>query len=205
MDSTFKSALRCLTACLLALPLLAQTAPPTSAASPLPDPSAYLERQFGTTFKLDPKLPPMLGDLDGDGNEDLVLVGTSSTPLLSQQQFRFKVADPYDSYYGTGDPKITSQFGLHFDGSSRCLLIVFGWRLPPEKSKVRVSKYVLINTPFETVSIVNLRLKKKNIQAVETIDRTSLHALVFWDGRRWRWSAQGMEGDDSLFKMPSQN
>jgi hypothetical protein len=207
MDSASKFLLRCLTACLLlSLPLLAQSDPPP-VASQLSDPAAYAERQFGTTFRLDPKVPPMFGDLDGDGNEDLVLVGTSSTPLLSQQQFRFKVEDPYDSYYGTGDPKITTQFGLHFDGSARCLMVVFGWRLPPDtKSKApKIAKYVLINTPFETVSIVNLRLKKKNIQAVETVDRTTLRALVFWDGRRWRWSAQGMDGDDSLFKMPPQN
>ena len=44
------------------------------------DPAAYLAQQFGPSFKLDPKVPPMFGDLDGDGNEDVVLVGTSSTP-----------------------------------------------------------------------------------------------------------------------------
>jgi hypothetical protein len=51
---------------------------------------------------------------------------------------------------------------------------------------------------------VNLRLKKKNLQAIEAIDRSTLHSLIFWDGRRWHWSAQGMEGDDS-FKMPPPN
>lgn len=143
----------------------------------------------------------MFGDLDGDGNEDVVLVATSSTPLLSEEQFSFKVEDPYDSYFGTGNPKITSQFTLHFDGSSRCILIVFGWRLPPSKSR-RISKFVLINTPFASVNIVNLRLKKKNIQAIEAIDRTTLHALVFFDGKHWHWSAQGMEGDSTLLPMP---
>lgn len=136
----------------------------------------------------------MFGDLDGDGNEDLVLVGRSSTPLLSQELFGFKVADPYDAYFGTGNPRITTQFTLHFDGSSRCFLIVFGWRLPPQPSK-RITKFVLINTPFETANMVSLRLKKRNIQAIEAIDRTTLHSLVFWDGKRWHWSAQGMEGD----------
>jgi hypothetical protein len=181
--------------------MLAQSAPP---APPIADPAAYVAAQFGPTFKLDTKVAPLFGDLDGDGNEDLVLVGTSSTPLLSQVQFGFKVEDPYDAYFGTGNPEITSQFSLHFDGSSRCILIVFGWRLPPSKRRP-VSKFVLINTPFEAASIVNLRLKKKNIQAIEAIDRTTLHALLFWDGKHWHWSAQGMEGDDSLFKMPAEN
>lgn len=189
---------------LLGLPLLAQSVPPT-AAPLLADPASYVALQFGTSFKLDSKIQPMFGDLDGDGNEDLVLVGSSNTPLLSQQQFSFKVEDPYDSYFGTGDPRITAQFSLHFDGSSRCFLIVFGWRLPPSSKPKLAAKFVLINTPFESASLVNLRLKKRNIQAIEAIDRTTLHALLFWDGRRWRWSAQGMAGDDSLFKMPPQN
>lgn len=193
------SALCRLAACLLlAAPLLAQPA-----ASPLADPAAYLASQFGPSFKLDPKIPPMFGDLDGDGKQDLVLVATSPTPLLSKELFSFKVADPYDSYYGTGNPSITSQFTLHFDGSSRCLLIVFNWREPQSNSK-RISKFVLINTPFETASLAKLRLKKKNIEAIEAVDRTTLHALVFWDGHRWHWSAQGMADDDS-FKMPPAN
>jgi hypothetical protein len=211
MEFPVRLMLRPLTLCLLlACPLLvySSTPPkPMQGAAPVVD-SAYVASQFGASFKLDPKIPPMFGDLDGDGYEDLVLVGTSGTPLLSQEQFKFKVEDPYDQYYGTGDPKITSQFTLHFDGSSRCILIVFGWRLPPPAKpapKQLISKFVLINTPFDSLGIVNLRFKKKDMQAVETIDRTSLHSLVFWDGKRWRWSAQGMAGDDTLFKMPPQN
>jgi hypothetical protein len=204
----------CLLLALLASPLRAQSAPASGAApgtspdaapdvSPLGDTATYLARQFGPTFKLDPTVAPMFGDLDGDGDEDVVLVGTSSAPLQSQEQFGFKVADPYDAYFGTGNPRITSQFTLHFDGSARDLLIVFGWRQPPSKSR-RTAKFVLINTPFEKASIVNLRFKKKNQQAIEAVDRSTLHSLIIWDGRRWRWSAQGMEGDDS-FKMPPPN
>lgn len=204
MRSVSRFALCLLAGCLLpASPVPAQSAQPPTASS-LADPAVYAASQFGPSFKLDPKILPMFGDLDGDGNEDLVMVGTSSTPLLSQELFSFKVKDPYDGYFGTGDPRITSQFALHFDGSSRCFLIVFGWRLPPPTNSKLIYKFVLINTPFETASLVNLRLKKKNIQAIDVVDRTTLHALLFWDGKRWHWSAQGMEGDDSM-KMPPQN
>jgi hypothetical protein len=204
MRPILRIALRRLILCpLLALPLWAQSAPPPSVA-PLSDPAAYVAKQFGPSFKLDPKIPPMYGDLEGDGHQDLILVGTSYTPLMSHEQMEFKVEDPYDAYFGTGDTRITSQFTLHFDGSSRSILIVFGWRLPPpaKSNSKQVSKYVLINTPFETIGIVNLRLKKRgkqvNMQAIETVDRDTVHALTFWDGKRWRWRAQGMEGDETL-------
>ena len=167
-----------------------------AAESPLADPAAYVVQQFGPSFKIVPQMGPLFGDLDGDGAEDIVLFATSATPLLAREQFNFKVEDPYDDYFGTGDVSITSQFTLHFDSSASDLLIVFGWRLPPPvHTAKRASKFVLINTPFVTASLVDLRLKKKNIKAIEAIDRTTLHSLVFWDGKRWRWSAQGMEGE----------
>ena len=171
----------------------------------------WLARQFGPSFKLDPKISQMTGDFFGDGHEALAVVATSKTPLLAADEFHFKVADPYDGYFGTGSVKITSTFTLHFDGSARCLLIVNDWRhlASPKSAKDKAKdeqKYVLINTPFETVAAVNLTLKKKKrMQALETVDYTSRHSLVFFDGRRWRWSAQGMEGDESLTKMPSDN
>lgn len=188
---------------LLTLPLVAQPSP--QPAPVLPNPAEYVARQFGSSFKLDPNIPPMVGDLDGDGNEDLVLIGRSSTPMMSQKEFGYKVADPYDGYFGTGDPRITSQFTLHFDGSERDVLVVFGWRLPPggKHNSKATAKYVLINTPFESVRIVNLRLKKKNLQAIETVDRDTVHALLLWDGKRWYWHAQGMEGDETL--MPQRH
>jgi hypothetical protein len=193
MRPLFSLALSCLAVCLLPSAMLAQPAPPPAAASPLADPAAYAARQFGPTFTLDPKVAPLFADLDGDGNEDLVLVGTSPTPLSSRDQFSFRVEDPYDAYFGTADVDITSLFTLHFDGSARCILIVFGWRLPSppqNKNKTIPSKFVLINTPFETATITNYRLKKKPIQAIETVDNTDIHALILWNGKHWTWNGR---------------
>ena len=188
----------------------AAAAPAASAAASsrsqlLLDPAGYVAQQFGSTFIVDPKVPPLFGDLDGDGNEDVVLVGTSKTPLLSEQEFHFKVEDPYDGYFGTGDTKITSTFSLHFDGSGRDILIVFGWRLSPGYDPKHITKFVLINTPFETLSInaAKMRVKKKDVQALETVDNTSLHSLIFWDGKRWHWSGQEMDGDEP--RTPQKN
>ena len=190
---------------LLGTPLAAQKKPAVAAeapAAPTID-AAYVQREFGPSFTLDAKVKPMVGELFGDGIEDLVLVASSPSPLISQSTHNYKVEDPYDRYFGNGDPKITAQFGLHFDGSERSILIVCNWRGASRKGG-RPAKYVLINTPFETIGLANLRLKKKQQVAIETVDRSTLHALVWWTGRQWRWSAQGMEGDDTLFKMPSE-
>jgi hypothetical protein len=170
--------------------------PATSAmAQVLPDAAAYVAQQFGPSYKVDPKFPPLVGDLNGDGQEDLVLVGTSSTPLISQEEFYFKVEDPYDAYFGTGDVKITSQFSLHFDGSGKDLLIVMGWRQQHAENSKHIAKFVIINTPFERISLIAFRHKKKTMQAIEAVDKTGMHSLVAWHGKHWEWSAQSMSDE----------
>ncbi len=172
---------------------------PATVDSPLADPAAYVLQEFGTSFKLVPKFPALFGDLNGDGAEDIVLFATSPTPLLSREEFQFRAEDPYDDYFGMGNVSITSQFTLHFDDSAGDLLIVFDWRMPDSaRNPKRVSKFVLINTPVVTASLVNFRFKKKNRKAIEVVDRTTMHAIIFWDGKRWRWSAQGMELDQMI-------
>jgi len=181
-------------------------------SAPLVD-DAWIARQFGPTFKLDPTVSQMTGDFFSDGLEALAVVATSKSPMRSMGEFHYRVEDPYNAYFGSGSVKITSTFTLHFDGSGRSLLIVNDWRhvggarSAKDKTPREEQKFVLINTPFETVTAVNLTLKKKkkHMQALETVDYTTLHSLVFFDGKHWKWYAQGMADDDSLYKMPSEN
>ena len=181
-------------------------------SAPLVD-DAWVARQFGPSFKLDPKVSQMTGDFFSDGHEALAVVATSKSPMMSMGEFHYRVEDPYSAYFGSGSIKITSTFTLHFDGSGRAILIVNDWRhaglarSAKDKSPRDEQKVVLINTPFETITAVNLTLKKKkkHLQALETVDYTTLHSLVFFDGKHWKWYAQGMADDDSLYKMPSEN
>jgi len=179
----------------------AQPMAPSSpqAMSPTGDTAAFVLSEFGPSFKLDRMLGPFFADLDGDGSEDVVLVATSAKPLADRERFQYKVEDPYDEFFGSGDVSVTSEFNLHIDGSERDILIIFDWRHQQPARAVhnrRVSKFVLINTPFETASITTLPLKKKTIQAVEVVDRTREHAVVIWDGKRWHWEALGMSDDE---------
>jgi hypothetical protein len=183
-----------------AAPLWAQSAPPpgsaqASAAQPL-DAAAYVRQQFGEGFKIDARVTPMTGDLDGDGNEDRVLVATSARPLDSQEDFHYRVLDPFDDYYGIGDPKITSQFTIHQDGSDRDLLVVEGWRLPESARKPKqLYKFVFINTPMQTIRLTRYHKKKKTRDAIDIVDNTGMRAYVEWDGKHWRWKPHGMVDD----------
>src|SRR5215210_222587 len=66
-------------------------------------------QEFGPDFKVLEEFPPMFGDLDGDGQEDAVVVATGS-PLGGQVDFEYKVLDPHNSYFGFGDPNVTATF-----------------------------------------------------------------------------------------------
>jgi len=158
-------------------------------------PAAFLQREFGEGFQLDASEAPMFADLNGDGYEDVVLVATSARPLEAQEEHQYTVEDPYNGYFGTGNVKITSRFTLHFDGSGRDLMIVLDWRQQNPKKSKHVSKYVLINTPFERVRIASFREKKKTVQVIEVVDSTELRSHLRLKKRHWRWSPQG-ESDE---------
>ncbi len=168
----------------VAASLMAQE--PEKAADPKPPkPSNPVQRviddQFGDGFKLDAAFQPISADFDGDGTEDLALVVVSKRPMANSQEKNYKVIDPYDSYFGFGDPKITSKFDFG-DGTSHCVLLMHDWRTGAPKMK-----FVIVNLPFEKLELGKMPLKKKTVAAISTIEYGGLNALVFWDGKKYRW------------------
>jgi len=71
----------------------------------------FVHDQFGSSCTLDPNFAPMTADLNSDGIDDLVLVGHCKNPLIDQDEKNYKVIDPMNSYFGYGNPKITSSMG----------------------------------------------------------------------------------------------
>lgn len=187
-------------ALLLTAVALAQNPPQPAPTTPVPlaDPAAYIAREFGPDFKYDPRVAPMVGDLDGDGRQDLVLVARAKKPLAGREKYHYEVDDPYDSYFGNGDVRQTSQFTLHFDGSERQLLIVFAWRDAETQRKLHPAKCVLINTPFDRAQFLTIRLQRKPQGAISLVEHSTLHTIVFLKGHKWHWQAQGMAGDEDL-------
>ena len=170
--------------------LLAQQAPATTPVTRPEISDAYVGAQFGPSFHLLRKYPVITADFDGDATEDLAVVATSKDPLIDQLQFHFKTVDPYDAFFGWSDPKDTLPFASA-EGEARFLLVVHDWRAATPKEK-----FVLINLPFQKLSLSRfLTKKKKVIQAIELEDRTGLTSDVFWDGKRWKWADKSLKTD----------
>jgi len=148
---------------------------------------ATVAREFGSHLTLVPKFPPMFGDFDGDGAEDLAVV-VSGNPVPDAAAHDYKLIDPYDSFFGYGDAKVMLSFPVTVSGEGRYVAIVHQWRAAHPKMK-----FVIVNLPFEQIQSGSARWKKKLISALFTIDSTGLHAQVFWDGHKYRWMAGGFD------------
>jgi hypothetical protein len=152
--------------------------------------------QFGEGFKLDAAYAPLTADFDGDGTEDLALVVTAKAPLANSLEKNFKVVDPYDAYFGFGDPKVTTKFSDFGDGSAHCVVVMHDWRTGAPRLK-----FVIVNLPFEKLSIAKMPLKKKTVSAISATEIGGLNALVYWDGKKYKWEPTEFSNDKNELNM----
>src|SRR5690242_3327676 len=116
----------------LAVSASAQTQPdnrnalkPRVPESPAGDYKNFVADQFGDSFTFEPitpEKPVLLTDLDGDGREDIVLQAHSKSPLDDAADMHYRVIDPFDTYWGWGDPNDTSSFTAEARNHDRVLL-----------------------------------------------------------------------------------
>jgi len=159
----------------------------TAPVSPL---QALVTKQFGPDFTLDTRFEPMQGDFDGDGTIDIALIATSKHPMGGSGAFDYKVSDPYDSYFGLGDPHITTQFSTFGDGSGHCILIIHDWKAATPRAK-----WVIVNVPFDKVALGQVTWKKKTVAAVAAAEADGLSSMVFYDGHKYRWEPNDFDDD----------
>jgi len=183
---------------------LAQSAVP---AAGKPDLQSIVKKQFGNDFevvtdspmgKLEgaviaerrdvPWSPILTGDWDGDGVEDAVIIARNKNALIGAEAYGYKVVDPFHERYGWGKPKITGEFNVQDPLHNLHLLVIHGsggeaWRADTPKAK-----YVLINIPFEQVSLARGMLKKKPVDAIRVEESDTISSLVFWDGKKYRYA-----------------
>lgn len=151
-----------------------------SAFAQQPDAQQIVTKEFGSSFTVVPGFPPMVGDIDHDGTEDMIIVVTSKNPLIDENEFHYHAIDPYDSFWGFGDPHDTIRFSATDSGPTRYLAILHNWRAPK-------AKFVVINLPFDKIGLSRVEYKKKAVMSVHTTEAGGLESDLFWDGKKYKW------------------
>jgi hypothetical protein len=172
--------------------------PPPPAPAHAPKPAAtddLIHKQFGDNCSLLAGPPQFVGDLDGDGIDDLVVAARCKNPMADRDEYNFVVADPYCTFFGFGNVKITSTFASEEpERRGVVLLIIHGagkdaWRADKPKDK-----FLLINLPFRSLAVKKLALKKRialGIYMEETGEGEDMSSVVFWDGKKYRYQPLG--------------
>jgi hypothetical protein len=172
---------------------------PLTAQEPAPPDNEYIHQQFGDSCSLDPQFKPFTADLNGDGVQDVVMVARCSNPMIDQAEKDFKVIDPMNTFYGYGNPKVTSGFGQpdpRLKGIS--LLIVHGSGGEAWHSSAPQAKFVVINIAVKRVAVKKMRAKrKKSLMAifVEEASGDQMTSAIFWDGKKYRYEPMGASSE----------
>jgi hypothetical protein len=170
--------------------------PPAHAKSPSPAVTdELLHKQFGDNCSLLAGPPQFVADLDGDGIDDLVVAAKCKNPMADKDEYSFAVADPYDSFLGYSDVKVTSTFAS--DEPERrgvSLLIIHGEEKDAWRAEKPKAKFLLINLPFKTLAVKRLDLKKRTVLGVymeETGEGENTSSVLYWDGKKYKYQQLG--------------
>jgi hypothetical protein len=163
------------------------------AATAVPDLAALVKQQFGPTFTIPAKFPTPLitADFDGDGVEDVAIVANSTEPFPDSYSFKYNVIDPYNAYFGMGNPTLSSQFSTSDPQRNHDLLIIFGSGPEAWRSATPKNKFVVINLPFDDIAVGRMLVKKNKppIFVIKARESQVMDSAVWWDAKKkkWKW------------------
>jgi hypothetical protein len=172
--------------------------PPPPAHAKTPSPAVtddLIHKQFGDNCSLLPGPPQFVADMDGDGIDDLVVAARCKNPMADKDEYSFVVADPYDSFLGYSDVKVTSTFAS--DEPERrgvSLLIIHGAEKDDWRAETPKAKFLLINMPFKTLVVKRLTIKKRTILGIymeEKGEGENTSSVIFWDGKKYKYQGLG--------------
>lgn len=179
------------------VPAQAQQADPTAlTAQVVPNDAVnvqeLVDKQFGSEFQVVGS-PHFDVDMNGDNINDAIIVARSKDPLLGEGEFHYKVIDPYNDFFGYGNPKVTLQFAMKADPAqdNMVLLVIHGAGAEGWQAPVPKAKFVLVNVPYKTLEYKRATLKKKVVTLIIAEDIDEVHAAVYWDGKKYKWEPLG--------------
>jgi hypothetical protein len=170
--------------------------PPEHAKAPVPAvTNEYIHKEFGDNCSLLEGPAQFVGDLDGDGVDDLVVAARCKNPMADSGEYGFHVSDPYDTYFGYGNVKVTSGF-ISEDPQRKgvVLLIVHGVGPEAWRSDKAKPKFLLINLSFSSLTVKRLTLRKRTVLGIymeEQAEGEEMSSVVFWDGKKYRYQSLG--------------
>jgi len=170
--------------------------PPAHAKSPSPAVTdEFIHQQFGDNCSLLAGPPQFVADLDDDGIDDLVVAAKCKNPMADKDEYSFVVADPYDTFLGYSDVKVTSTFAS--DEPERrgiTLLIIHGAEKDAWRAEKPKAKFLLINLPFKSLTVKRFAQKKKTILGIymeETGEGEQTSSVLYWDGKKYKYQQLG--------------
>jgi hypothetical protein len=180
------------TVCCLTLVVTALAQKPTPTQKKIDE--EFVRQQFGDQFTFMSNVGAVFGDLDGDGVEDVIIAARCKNPMLDQSEHNYTVIDPYNTFFGYGNPAVTTTFS-EGDPALRGLvmLIIEGAGNDTWRSSTPKGKYVVVNLPYRAIYVRKFRFKKKTIDAlyVEEAGSFGTSGAVFFDGKKFQYVPMG--------------
>jgi len=181
---------------LVALVLACATCAAAQSHEPFKVDNDFVHKQFGSDCSLLGSPLPMVADLNSYGVDDIVIPANCTKPLVNASENGYRVLDPYNSFFGYGDPKVTTEFATETpDRRGYALLVIHGAGPDAWHSDAPKAKFLIINLPYKGVSVkkVGVKKKKKAMMAiyVEEAGEDQMTSVVSWDGRKYKYSPLG--------------
>jgi hypothetical protein len=155
------------------------------------DLAALVKQQFGKGFAPQPNFPtPMVvADFDGDGVEDAAIVATASELFPDSFEFKYKVIDPFNAFFGLDNAAITAAFSSEDPSRKHYLLVIFGAGKDGWRAAVPKAKFVMINIPFDEIGVGRMLIKKDKppIFMIRTREYQLEDSSVYWDAKKQKW------------------
>jgi hypothetical protein len=173
-----------------------QPPPPAHATSPVPAVTdEYVHKEFGDNCSVLGGPPQFVGDLDGDGVDDLVIAARCKNPMADQAEYGFqrdRSLRQLSRLSATSKSHLPSPRTPERKGV--CLLIVHGVGPEAWRSDKPKPKFLLINLPFKTLTVKRLALKKRPSWAFtwkSKVKAKATSSVIFWDGKKYRYQVLG--------------